>query len=73
MRLRHGYYGKVNGFNAYQVDTSDGLDIVERSIDFYSPDGGKIFSRNGELFSCVVIKDGINIEDYEEIDIPERE
>jgi len=72
MKERHSYKGVLNGINGVWSDKKPrGLKEVE-TITFYVPDEDKIFKKGDEYFTSVVIKDDINIEDYEEVAKPEE-
>ena len=65
------YKGNLNGIaGLWCGHLPEGVE-VEEEITVYRPDEGKIFSKDGKLFFCVVLRDGVNIEDYQEIDMPE--
>lgn len=67
MKERHSYIGTLNGINGVWCDKKpEGLDLKE-TVTFYTPDEGMVFTKDGELFDSVVIKDDIKIEDYVEI------
>ena len=72
MLKRQSYIGTLNGINGVWCDKKPkGLkDVTE--ITFYSADEGKVFTKDGELFDSVVIKDGVKIEDYIEIIDPRQ-
>ena len=73
MKERKSYIGKLNGISGVWCDQKpEGLEI-EKEITFYSPDEGKVFTKDGEIFTSVVIKDGVKIEDYVEINEPKQE
>ena len=67
MKERKSYIGTLNGINGVWCDQKpEGLDVKE-IVTFYTPDEGKVFTKDGELIDSVVIKDGNKIEDYIEI------
>lgn len=73
MKERHSYIGTLNGINGVWCDKKpEGLEIKE-TITFYTPDEGMVFTKDGELFDSVVIKDDIKIEDYVEIKDPRQQ
>lgn len=73
MKERKAYVGTLNGNNSVWCDKHpDGAEIKE-IITFYSPDNGNVFEKDGELFDNVVIKNGVKIEDYNEILDPRQE
>ena len=43
-----------------------------KDVTFYTADEGKVFTKDGKLFDSVVIRDGVNIEDYIEIVDPRK-
>lgn len=72
MKERHSYIGTLNDVNGVWCDKKPkGLKVTEE-ITFYSADEGKVFTKDGELFDSVVIKDGVKIEDYIEIIDPRQ-
>ena len=72
MKERHSYMGTLNSVNGVWCDKKPkGLKVAEE-ITFYSADEGKVFTKDGELFDSVVIKDGVKIEDYIEIIDPRQ-
>lgn len=68
MKERKSYIGTLNGVNGVWCDKKPkGIELKE-TITFYSADEGKVFAdKEGNLLDTVVIKDGVNIEDYVEI------
>lgn len=67
MKERKSYVGKLNGISGIWCDQKpEGLEVT-KEITFYTPDEGKIFTKDGELVDSVVITDGIDIKDYVEI------
>ena len=67
MKERKSYIGTLNGVNGIWCDQlPEGLEI-KQEITFYTPDEGKVLTKDGELFDSVVIKDDVKIEDYTEI------
>ena len=72
MIKRHSYIGTLNGVSGIWCDQKpEGLE-VEKETTFYTPDEGKVFTKDGELFDSVVIKDDVKIEDYIEIIDPRQ-
>lgn len=70
MKERKSYVGKLNGVSGVWTDIKpEGLEVVEE-ITFFSADEGKCFKKGDEYFTNVIIKDGVNITDYEEVDEP---
>lgn len=73
MKERHSYIGTLNDVSGVWCDKKPkGLKVTEE-ITFYSADEGKVFTKDGELFDSVVIKDGVKIEDYIEIIDPRNQ
>ncbi|MBQ3990637.1 MAG: hypothetical protein II630_07310 [Bacteroidales bacterium] len=67
------YKGTLNGARGLWCGFKpEGLE-VEQEITVYKPDEGKVFTKDGEIFDCVVITNGVKISSYEEIDAPEPE
>ena len=72
MKERKSYKGSLKGVKGIWTDKKPrGLE-VEKIITFYVPDSNKTFVKDGEYFDCVVVGDGVNIEDYSEIDDPRQ-
>lgn len=57
---KDGVYGIYCGFKP------EGL-IVEEEISVYYPDEGKIFVKDGQEYSYVILQEGETIEDYTEM------
>jgi len=73
MEIRTTYKGYINGvYGIYCGFKPEGI-VVEEEIPVYYPSESKIFIKDGEEFSAVVLQEGENIEDYEEVDIPEEQ
>lgn len=73
MKERKSYIGTLNGVNGVWCDRCpEGVEVTQE-ITFYTPDEGKVFTKDGELFENVVIKDDVKIEDYAEIVRPVEE
>lgn len=74
MKKRQSYIGTLNGVNGIFCDQKpEGIELKE-TITFYSADEGKVFAdKEGNLVDTVVIKDGVNIEDFVEIKDPRQE
>ena len=67
------YKGKLNGVNGLWCGfCPEGVEVEEEII-VYKPDEGKIFVKDGEEYSAVVLQEGESIEDYTEVDIPEEQ
>lgn len=67
---RKSYIGKLNGVSGIWCDQCPEEVEVEKVIVFYTPDEGKVFTKDGELFDSVVVSDDNKIEDYIEIKDP---
>ena len=66
------YKGKLNGVSGLWCGfCPEGVE-VEEEITVYKPEDGKVFMKDGEYFDCVIQKDGVNIENYEEVIEPEE-
>lgn len=74
MKERKSYKGTLNGvFGIWTDKKPKGLKDVEEIV-FYQADEGKTFvDKDGNRVDCVVIKDGVSIEDYTEIELPQEE
>jgi hypothetical protein len=73
MYIKTTYKGTLNGvYGIYCGFKPDGLD-VEEEVPVYYPSEGKIFIKDGEEYSAVVLQEGESIEDYTEVDIPEEQ
>ena len=73
MKERKSYIGTLNGVNGVWCDQCpEGLEVKE-VITFYTPDEGKVFSKDGKLFDSVIIKDGVDISEYAETEAPKQE
>lgn len=74
MKERHSYIGTLDGVNGVWCDQKPKGLKVKDTITFYSPDEDKVFvDKEGNMVDSVVIKDGVNIEDYVEIKKPKEE
>lgn len=72
MKERHSYIGQLNGIHGIWCDSCPEGVEVSKEVIFYSPDEGKIFKKGEEYYDSVVIEDGVDIADYEEVDAPEQ-
>lgn len=59
--IKDGVYGIYCGFKP------KGLEVQEE-VPVYYPDEGKVFIKDGEEYTSVVLQDGESIEDYQEIE-----
>lgn len=73
MRKRITYKGLINGNFAIVCDNVPEGMIVDETIEYFQPDEGKVFQHNNEFFDIVIIQNDTNINEYEEVDIPEEE
>lgn len=71
MKEHKSYLGKLNGVSGVWCDKKPrGLKVEKENI-FYTADEGKVFTKDGELFDSVFIRDeSVKIEDYIEIKDP---
>ena len=68
MNERHSYQGVLNGVSGIWCDTKpEDLEVTKVNT-FYTPDEGKVFKKGDEYFDCVVITEGVDIADYEEVE-----
>lgn len=64
---RKSYKGVLDGISGIWCDKKPkGIKDCE-TITWYAADEGKVFTKDGELFDSVVLKDGETIEQYIEI------
>lgn len=68
MKEHKAYLGKLNGVSGVWCDKKPkDLEVVKENT-FYTPDEGMVFTKDGELFDSVFIRDeSVKIEDYIEI------
>ena len=62
---KKGIYGIYCGFKPR------GLKVAEE-ITVYHPDEGKVFMKDGEEYSAIILKEGETIEAYKEVPISEE-
>lgn len=68
MEIKITYKGTKDGvYGIYCGFKPDGLE-VEEEIPVYYPDEGKVFVKDGEEYTCVVLQDGETIKDYTEVE-----
>lgn len=72
MKVRKSYVGKLDGVNGIWCDKKPKGIELEKTIEYYQADEGKVFTKDGELFDSVVLKDGEIIEQYVEIKDPRK-
>lgn len=73
MKERKSYVGTLDGVNGIWCDKKPRGLTLKETITFYTPDEGKAFLKDGEYFSSVVIREGVDIADYQEVDAPAEE
>lgn len=73
MKLRKSYKGVLKGVKGVWTDEKPkGLEKVEE-IEFWSADKGKVFKKGDKIVGlCVILKDGKQISEYEEIETPKE-
>ena len=72
MQIKITYKGYINGvYGIYCGFKPKGLEVTEE-VPVYYPDEGKIFVKDGEYYSAVVLQKGESIEDYTEVDETEE-
>lgn len=72
MQIKITYKGYINGvYGIYCGFKPEGLEVTEE-VPVYYPDEGKIFIKDGEYYSAVVLQEGESISDYQEVDEPEE-
>lgn len=71
MKEHKSYLGKLNGVSGVWCDHKpEGLEVVKENV-FYTPDEGMVFTKDGELFDSVFVRDdSVKIEEYIEIKDP---
>ena len=71
MKEHKSYLGKLNGVSGVWCDKKPRGLKVEKENTYYTPDEDKVFTKDGELFDTVFIRDeSVKIEDYIEIKDP---
>lgn len=73
MKERKSYVGSLHGVNGIWCDECPNDVEVNTIITFFTPDEGKVFTKDGELFDSVTIMEGVDINDYVEIVDPRQE
>lgn len=73
MKERKSYVGTLDGVKGVWCDKKPKGLKVDKTITFYSADEGKVLVKDGKIYRSVVIKDGVNIKDYVEIEEPKEE
>lgn len=69
MKTKITYKGYIDGvYGIYCGFCPDNLEIDEE-VTVYYPDENKVFIKDGEEYSAVVLQEGENITDYQEADI----
>lgn len=74
MKEHKAYLGKLNGISGVWCDKKPkDLEVVQENT-FYTPDEGMVFTKDGELFDIVFVRDeSIKIEEYIEIKDPRQQ
>lgn len=73
MKTRKSYVGTLNGVSGIWCDKKPkGIDL-EKTIEWYSADEGMVFTKDGELFDSVILKEGETIDQYIEIKDPRNQ
>lgn len=72
MQKRITYRGELNGVKGLWCGFKPKGLTVEKEIEVYYPEDGKVFAKGDETFESVVLKDGESIKDYTEIDRPKE-
>ena len=67
MIIKITYIGTLNGIHGIWCGFLPEGVIIEKEINVYYPDEGKVFAKDGELFDSVVLQEGESIEEYTEI------
>lgn len=73
MKTRKSYFGTLDGVKGVWCDKKPKGIELEKTVEYYVPDDGMVFTKDGDLFTCVVLKDGEKITDYVEIKEPKSE
>ena len=60
--IKDGFYGIYCGFCPENLE-------IEEEVTVYYPDENKVFIKDGEEYSAVVLQEGESITDYQEVDI----
>lgn len=67
MEIKTTYKGYIKGvYGIYCGFKPKGIEI-EEEVPVYYPDEGKVFTKDGEEFTSVVLQEGESINDYKEI------
>lgn len=68
MVMKKTYKGYVDGvYGIYRGIKPDNL-VVDEEIEVYYPDNGYVFTKDGEEFSAVILKENETINMYEEVE-----
>lgn len=70
MRTSKSYIGELDGVKGIWCGKKPKGIKLEKEVEVYYADEGKVFSKGDEIFDSVILKDGEKIEDYQEIDSP---
>lgn len=67
MIIKITYIGILDGIHGIWCGFLPEGVIVEKEINVYYPDEGKVLVKNGELFDSVILQESESIEEYTEI------
>ena len=72
MQIKITYKGYINGiYGIYCGFKPEGLN-VEQEVPVYYPDEGKVFIKDNEEYTAVILQENETIEDYQEVTIEEE-
>lgn len=73
MQMKKTYKGYKDGvYGIYCGFKPKGLENVEE-VEVYYPDEGYTFMKDNKEFSVVILREGEEIGDYQEVELPEKE
>lgn len=72
MIKRTTYKGTIDGKFIIACDTIPEGMVANEIIEYFQPDNGKVFCKDGEFFNILIVTKDLNIEEYNEVDIPEE-
>ena len=73
MQITITYKGTLNGVQGVWCGYYPKGAEIEEEITVYRADEGKVLVKDEEMETAVILKDGENIDEWEEIDEPEEE